>query len=146
MIRSFKLHTLSAVAFAILLPVAAFATTTTAAKSTAASHSKTHLAAASKKAPKMPAVDINSASKDDLMKLGLTDELAQKIIDGRPYKSKAELSTKKILTKAEYRKVRGHVIAKQETKMGSAPSAPEGSKAEEAKETKTEETKENTGK
>ncbi len=143
MIRSSKLHTLSAVAFAILLPVAAFATTTTAAKSTAVSHSKTHLAAASKKAPKMPAVDINSASKDDLMKLGLTDELAQKIIDGRPYKSKAELSTKKILTKAEYRKVRGHVIAKQETKMGTAP---EGSKTEEAKETKTEETKENTGK
>jgi len=144
MIRSSKLHTLSAVAFAILLPVAAFATTTTAAKSTAAGHSKTHLAAASKKAPKMPAVDINSASKEDLMKLsGITDELAEKIIAGRPYKSKTELSKKSILTKAEYAKVRNHVIAKQETKMGSAP---EGSKAEEAKETKAQETKENTGK
>ena len=130
MIRSSKLHTLSAVAFAILLPVAAFATTTTAAKSTAASHSKTHLAAASKKAPKMPAVDINSASKEDLMKLsGITDELAEKIIAGRPYKSKMELSKKSILTKAEYAKVRSHVIAKQEK---TAAAAKEENKAPEA--------------
>lgn len=114
MIRSSKFHTLSAVAFAILLPVAAFATTGTAAKSSTAK-SKTHLAAASHKAAKMPATDINSASKEDLMKLpGITDELAEKIIAGRPYKSKTELSKKSILTKAEYAKVRGHVIAKQE--------------------------------
>jgi DNA uptake protein ComE-like DNA-binding protein len=128
MIRSSKFHTLSAVALAILLPVAAFATTTTAAKSSATRHSKTHLAAASHKMAKMPATDINTASKEDLMKLpGITDELAEKIIAGRPYKSKTELSKKSILTKAEYAKVRGHVIAKQEktasTKAEKAPEA-----------------------
>ena len=114
MIRSSKLHTLSAVAFAILLPVAAFATTTTAAKSTATGHSKTHLAAASKKAPKMPAVDINSASKEDLMKLsGITDELAEKIIAGRPYKSVSDLKSKKIIDTATYNKVHSHLMAKK---------------------------------
>lgn len=141
MIRSSQIRTLSAVAFAILLPVAAFAAQgTTAAKSEAATKSKTHMAAHTKR---MPAVDINSASKEDLMKVpGITDETAEKIIAGRPYKSKTELSKKNILTKAEYAKVRNHVIAKQtaEMKMGSAP---EGSKAEEAKETKAQEAKEN---
>jgi DNA uptake protein ComE-like DNA-binding protein len=135
MIRSSQIRTLSAVAFAILLPVAAFAAQgTTAAKSDAATKSKTHMAAHTKR---MPAVDINSASKEDLMKLnGITDETAEKIIAGRPYKSKAELAKKSILTKAEYAKVRTHIIAKQGTAMGE-------SKAEESKESPATEAKEN---
>jgi DNA uptake protein ComE-like DNA-binding protein len=133
-----KSQILTAVALAILLPIAAH----TAQASTTAK-SKTHMAAATKKAAKMPAVDINSASKEDLMKLnGITDETAEKIIAGRPYKSKAELTKKSILTKAEYAKVRTHIIAKQSAEMKSS-AAPEGSKSEEAKETKTEESKEN---
>ena len=137
MIRSSKIRTLSAVAFAILLPVVAQATTTTAAKST--THSKAHVAAASKKAARMPAVDINSASKEDLSKVpGITEDLADKIIAGRPYKSKAELTKKNILTKAEYAKVRSHIVAKQEK-----VAAKEGSAKEEAKETKTQEQQEN---
>jgi len=142
MIRKSQIRTLSAVAIAIMLPIAAYAAQgTTAAKASDAPKTKTHMAAHTKR---MPAVDINSASKEDLMKLnGITDETAEKIIAGRPYKSKAELTKKNILTKAEYAKVRSHVIAKQETgaKMGAAPA--EGSKAEEAKETKSEEAKEN---
>ena len=68
--------------------------------------------AAKKAAPK---VDINSASKEDLMKLkGVTDEIAEKIMAGRPYKSKGELLSKKILTKAEYKKIRGKIMAKKE--------------------------------
>lgn len=151
MIRSNQIRTLSAFAIAILLPVAAFAATGTAKSSatpapkaaatnamaaTPTSH-PAHLASKTKRAP---AVDINSASKEDLMKLpGITDELAQKIIDARPFKTKTELTKKNVLTKAEYTKVRSHVIAKQETKMGAAP---EGSKSEEATESKAAEAKE----
>jgi len=114
MTRSSKIRSLS-VLTAMLLPVVAFAATgTTSAKSTSASATKhpAHLASKTKHAP---AVDINTASKEDLMKLpGVTDETAQKIIDNRPYKSKVELSKKNVLTKAEYGKVRNHVVARQE--------------------------------
>jgi DNA uptake protein ComE-like DNA-binding protein len=65
--------------------------------------------------PKEPPVDLNAASREDLMKLpGIGDALADKIIAARPFKSKNELVTKKILTRAVYAKIRGHVIAKQE--------------------------------
>ena len=143
MIRKSQICTLSAVAFAIMLPIAAFAaqgTTTTDTKSEAAKpKTKTHMAAHAKR---MPAMDINSASKEDLMKLpGMTDENAEKIIAGRPYKSKTELTKKNILTKAEYAKVRTHVVARRTAEMKTG-AAPEGSKAEEAKETKTQEEKE----
>ena len=59
-------------------------------------------------------IDLNSATKDELMKLpGVGDATADKIIAGRPYKTKAELSAKKILTAKEYAKIRGMIIAKQ---------------------------------
>ncbi len=147
MIRSFRIHTLSALAVAVMLPVAAYAaqgtaktSTTTpnvsATQATSAKHS-THPARLASKTKRAPAVDINSASKEDLMKLpGITDAIAEKIIAGRPYKTKAELTKKSVLTKAEYGKVRSHVVAKQATAMGE-------SKAEESKESKATEAKEN---
>jgi competence protein ComEA len=82
------------------------ATGTTKAASTAPA--KTHHAMAAR-------VDINSASKEDLMKLpGVGDAIADKIIAARPFKSKSELVSKSILTKAVYAKVSSRVIAKQE--------------------------------
>jgi competence protein ComEA len=59
-------------------------------------------------------VDINAASKEELAKLpGIGDVYSQKIIDGRPYKSKAELESKKILPKGVYDKIAPLIIAHQ---------------------------------
>jgi DNA uptake protein ComE-like DNA-binding protein len=56
-------------------------------------------------------VDINSASKEELVAAGLDDATAQKVIDGRPYKTKRDLVTKNILTQDDYDKVKDKLVA-----------------------------------
>ena len=59
---------------------------------------------------KTPKMDLNTASKEDLMKLpGVDDALADKIIAGRPYKSHSELESKNIVTKEQYGKLSAKV-------------------------------------
>src|SRR5262245_937513 len=58
-------------------------------------------------------VDINSASAADLESVkGIGKATAKKIIDGRPYKAKDELVTKKILSQGAYDKIKNQIIAK----------------------------------
>lgn len=62
-------------------------------------------------------VDINSASKADLSALpGIGDVYSQKIIDGRPYKTKTDLVNKKVIPQATYTKIRDKIIATQPKK------------------------------
>ena len=61
-------------------------------------------------------VNINSASKDLLMTLpGITDLLAQKIIDNRPYKKKEELKTKKIIPADVYERIKNRIVTRDPT-------------------------------
>lgn len=70
-------------------------------------------AKAAKVAPKN-LVDINSASKEALMKLpGIDAAAADKIIAGRPYLSKTHLVTQNILARGVYENLKTQVIAKQ---------------------------------
>ena len=61
-------------------------------------------------------IDINSASKDDLMKLsGIGEATSNKIIAGRPYKTKRDLLTRKIVNQTTYNKISDKVIAQAAT-------------------------------
>ena len=70
-------------------------------------------AKAAKAAGKIKLVDINSASKAELKTLpGISDDYADKIIAGRPYLSKADLTTRKVIPAGPYQRIRSRVIAK----------------------------------
>lgn len=59
-------------------------------------------------------VDLNSASKPELVKLpGVGEAIADRIIAGRPWKSKYDLVVKKVVTRGTYDKFARLVIARQ---------------------------------
>jgi competence protein ComEA len=131
MLRMKSVSVLATLAFALAIAPMALAqggtTTTTETKTPAPSKAITSAPAKSmsttstktstmkSKAAAKPALDINSATKEELEKVpGIGDATADKILAGRPFKSKSELVAKGIVTRAQYAKLRAHVTAKQE--------------------------------
>ena len=102
----------ASMAFAQGSPAATPATPAAPAKTTATTTKSEKKSMA--KTPAMPVIDINSASKEDLMKLaGIGDVTADKIIAGRPYARKDQLVTKKVVPQATFDKIKDNVIARQ---------------------------------
>ncbi len=72
-----------------------------------------------KKPKRSELMDINTASSDQLKTLpGVTDDIAGKIVAGRPYTGKDQLLKQKIVDKDEYAKIRPLIVAKQPKAIG----------------------------
>jgi len=102
------------------LLVLALASSVVLAQSTSSKPAQTGTAAApaasSSRTPKSQLVDINSATKEQLDALpGIGAAYSQKIIDGRPYNSKRDLLTRKIVPEKTYDGIQDKIIAHHAT-------------------------------
>lgn len=94
--------------------------TTPAKNATATKSRRHHTMAKNASASKVTKIDVNTATREELMTLpGIDGDAADKIIAGRPYKNMSQLKTKGGVTNAEYKKINRKVTAKQAAAMHS---------------------------
>lgn len=72
-------------------------------------------------------LDINAATKEQLQSLpGIGTAYSQKIVEGRPYNSKRDLLTRKIVPQATYDGIQDKIIAHRVASGGDAGAAKSG--------------------
>jgi competence protein ComEA len=81
-------------------------------QSTTTKTTKTH--SRSSKESSGAKLDINTANAQELEALpGIGPATSAKIVQGRPYRAKSDLVTKKIVSRSEYNKIKDQIVAHQ---------------------------------
>lgn len=112
-------HSLALVAMLAMLGCAAFQASaqtgqTESRKAGSKAGTKSTAAKSSTTAAASGQLDLNTATRDELMQLeGIGPAYADKIIANRPYARKDQLVQKKIIPEATYQKIKEKVIAKR---------------------------------
>jgi DNA uptake protein ComE-like DNA-binding protein len=71
-------------------------------------------------------VDINTATEEEMVAIGIEKAAAKKIIEARPYRNKSELVSKQLLTRTQYDKLKDLIVARQAATMKEVPTKPAG--------------------
>jgi len=103
-------------AAAILLPAITFATpaTTTQPAMAQKAHAAKPVSASHWGKSAVHRIDVNSATREELMTLqGVDGAAADKIIEGRPWKNAQALVEKNVLTKNDFAKDKSRIMAKR---------------------------------
>jgi hypothetical protein len=82
------------------------------------------LSAQIKEMPKTPiksintpkTLDINSSPPSEFVAIGIGQDVATKIVNGRPYRSKRDLVTRQVMTLEQYDKFKDSLVAKRPKK------------------------------
>ena len=110
MLKFFRLPAILALALLLSAPVISTAQVPKTAKTTATAAAKSNTATGDK-------LNINTATADQLKAIpGIGDAYAKRIIDGRPYTAKNQLTSRGILPVAVYDKIKDQIIASRPKK------------------------------
>lgn len=58
---------------------------------------------------RQPGIDLNTASTDELMSLGVDREVAERIVENRPYRSRLDLVSRMVVVGNEYNRIKHQV-------------------------------------
>jgi DNA uptake protein ComE-like DNA-binding protein len=71
-------------------------------------------------------LDINTATEEEMVAIGIEKAAAKKIVDSRPYRNKSELVSKQLLTRTQYDKLKDLIVARQAVTIKEVPAKPAG--------------------